>query len=927
MKATTIRGFIFIFILIVLVNSNILKAQTVPAGFSVAGIASGWNQPVGAAFSKDGKKLFVWEKGGKVYVCNWNNTTQKYDKQTTPVLDISPEVGDWRDFGLLGFALDPNFDTNGLIYLLYVVDRHYLMNFGTASYNAATNEYFAATIGRITRYKTTVDGSNQTLADLSSRFILLGESKTTGIPIIHQSHGVGSLAFAADGTLLASAGDGASYSSTDKGSASETYYAQALADGIIRPQENVGAFRSQMINSLNGKLLRIDRVTGNGIPSNPFYDASNPRAPKSRVWALGFRNPFRITVKPNSGSTNQATGDIGEIYVGDVGYNTYEEMDIVNKEGANFGWPLFEGQTSLTAYASLNIANQDEPNPLYGAAGCTQQYFYFNNLIKQATADGNTTVYNPCNSSTPIVSGNSNRFFHNRPALDWKHGTTVSSRVGIFNGNNAAVAEIGTVASGVAGSPFNGNCSVAGTWYTGTSFPPAYQNTYFFGDYGTNFLRRATMLTSSQIQKVDPFITGFTNIVCVAQNPLDGSIVCIDLGATNPVKKISYGGSQPPVVVLSADKNYGPSVLAVNFTGSNSYDPENAALTYAWDFGDGNTSTAANPTHNFTAPANTPTKFVVKLTVKDNMNLSSTDSLIISVNNTPPVVNIISPVKNSRYKIGPDTAYTLQATVTDAEHTDGQLTYQWQTILRHNNHQHAEDIDTNRITSSLIERIGCNGDTYYWKIVLTVTDAAGLSTTDSSLIFPLCPGDVILPVTLTSFTVNAQGSVNLVKWSAEAEINSKYYVLERSSNGTDFKALNQQASKNLPGQQNYSFADDKFAIGNNYYRLKMIDIDGTTTYSKIIKIFNGSGTDDRLMITPNPVVKEFTLSTAFPQSGPVTISVTDVTGKLVKKISDNVGKGYVTMEIYQLEKLSAGTYFIEVRQKDYTRSAKFVKVD
>lgn len=903
---------------------NVGTAQTVPTGFSIATIGSGWNQPVGAAFSKDGTKLFVWEKGGRVYLCNWNNTTMKYEKQATAVLDISPEVGDWRDFGLLGFALDPNFDSNGLIYLLYVVDRHYLMNFGTPAYNATTNEYYAATIGRITRYKTIIDGSNQTVADLASRYILLGESKTTGIPIIHQSHGVGSLAFAADGTLLASAGDGASYSSTDKGSASETYYSQALSDGIIRSQENVGAFRSQMINSFNGKLLRIDPVTGNGIPSNPFYDAAKPRAPKSRVWALGFRNPFRITVKPNSGSSNPATGDIGEIYVGDVGYNTYEEMDIVTKAGANFGWPLFEGQTTLTAYASLNTANKDEPNPLYGTGGCTQQYFYFKNLIKQATADGVTTVYNPCNSSTPIVSGNSNRFFHNRPALDWQHGTN-SSRIGIFNGNNATEAQLGTPESGVAGTPFAGNCSVAGTWYTGTSFPPDYQNTYFFADYGTNFLKRATMLTSSQLLKVDPFITGFTNIVCVTQNPLDGSIICIDLGAANPVKKISYGGSQPPVAILSADKIFGPSILPVNFTGSNSYDPENSVLTYAWDFGDGGTSTSVNPSHNFTAPANTPTKFVVKLTVKDNMNLTSTDSLIISVNNTPPKVNITSPKKDSRYTIGPDTIYTLQADVKDIEHSDDQLKYQWQTILRHNNHQHPEEIDTNHITSTMIERIGCNGDTYYWLIKLTVTDAAGLSTTDSSRIYPRCPGDIILPVSLTSFSVNTNGDINNIKWSTEEEINCKYFSIERSTDGVNFESINQQPARNLAGKQTYSFSDDKFKSGNNFYRLKIVDIDGHFSYSKIIKVVNSS--DERLLINPNPVIREFTLSTSFPENGPVTINVTDVNGKLIKRISDNVSKGYTTMEIYQLGKLSPGTYFLEVRQKDYSRSTKFIKVD
>lgn len=76
------------------------------------------------------------EKGGKVFVCNWNGTN--YIKQSTAVLDISPEVGNWRDHGMLGFALDPDFEINGLIYVLYVVDRHYLMNFGTGSYNAAT---------------------------------------------------------------------------------------------------------------------------------------------------------------------------------------------------------------------------------------------------------------------------------------------------------------------------------------------------------------------------------------------------------------------------------------------------------------------------------------------------------------------------------------------------------------------------------------------------------------------------------------------------------------------------------------------------------------------------------------------------------------------------------------------------------------------
>ena len=144
-------------------------SQTLPSGFFSSNISSGatWSAPVGATFTPDGQRLFVWEKGGRVYVCN-RDAGGNYVKQSTPVINISDEVGDWRDFGLIGFALDPAFASNGNIYLLYVVDRHHLMTGGLAAngYNAATNEYFNATIGRVTRYTTTTTGGN--LASVAS---------------------------------------------------------------------------------------------------------------------------------------------------------------------------------------------------------------------------------------------------------------------------------------------------------------------------------------------------------------------------------------------------------------------------------------------------------------------------------------------------------------------------------------------------------------------------------------------------------------------------------------------------------------------------------------------------------------------------------------------------------------------------------------
>jgi len=712
----------------------------------------GWDFPTGATFSQDGQKLFVWQKGGEVYVCQ-RDGGGNYIKQDEPVIDLSAEVANWDAHGLVGFALDPNFQSNGFIYLMYVVNRHYLLYYGTGSYVPGTDGTGNATIGRVTRYKT-ITSAGHLLADLSTRKILIGETKETGMPILHHSHGVGSLAFAADGTLLVSMGDAASYEGIDAGSFSGTFYAQALADGIIRPAENVGAFRSQMLTSMNGKLLRIDPATGDGLASNPFYVPGQPRATKSRVYAFGMRNCFRIAVRPGTGSTDPSVGDIGEVYMGDVGFASWEELNIVKAPGMNFGWPIYEGnEYTIPAegggptYNDLSVQNLDEPNPLYGTGGCTQQYFQFRQLIKQANPDENKTLYNPCNNSIPVGTGN--RYYHARPALEWSHAHAWT-RVGIFDGNNATVAMIGTPESQVVGTPAPGSCAVGGVWYTGGSYPAQYNNTYFQADFvgpltGSSgpWLKRLSIDFTDKVTRVDDFATGFQDIVCVIRNPINGNLVTVQMLENGAgIKEIVYGGNQPPIAKPESNKTYGPSPLSVNFTGNNSYDPTpgGSIVSYSWNFGGGvpATSNVANPANIvFTEASGNPRKFVVRLTVTDNGGATHTDSIIISVNNTPPVVNITSPIKNSLYNPGPDTLYACTATVTDAQHNASQLTYEWQTSLRHNTHEHREAIKNDVNSSTLIQRVGFYGsDTYYWLIELTVTDAAGLSTKDSAKIFP-----------------------------------------------------------------------------------------------------------------------------------------------------------------------------------------------
>lgn len=891
-------------------------------GFSKTLVGSGWSEPVGTAFTKDGTKMFVYQKGGQVYVCNWNSSTKTYVKQSTAVLNIGPEVGNWRDHGMLGFALDPNYQTNGLFYVLYVVDRHYLINFGTGSYSSTTDDYFKATIGRITRYRTITSGGNL-IADVSSRTILLGESKTTGIPILHESHGIGALAFATDGTLLASAGDAASYNTTDSGSLAETYYSQALADGIIRSNENVGSFRSQMVNCLDGKILRIDPVNGNGVSSNPFYQSSSPRSARSRVWTMGLRNPFRFSIKPNTGGTNPASADVGDIYIGEVGWDKYEELNIIRQPAMNCGWPLFEGLTPQSSYSACNTYNKDETNPLYNGGSCNQQWFRFRNLLKQATKDNSYKVYNPCNSSTVINGGHNNRTVHRIPVLDWKHGVD-SSRVAIWPTNNLAVSQIGSASSGVTGKPFNGNCATGGFFYTGTKYPVKYQNTFFMGDLGGQWMKAVTIQYNDKVIRVDSVGWDFGAIVHINWSPADSNMYYIDMG-DNSVNVLKYGGNLPPVVKMGSNKIYGPSPLAVNFNSTGSNDPEGSAVTYAWNFddpasGSSNTSTSANPSHTFTVTG--VKKYVVKLTVKDAANNTTTDSLVISANNTPPVVNVTSPVKNSKYNLGSDTAYTLAATVTDAQHSGFNLKYEWQASLRHNVHQHNEPVDTNRNTSKIVSRIGCNIDAYYWHFQLKVTDAGGLFTIDSSNIYPNCGGT--LPVVLSFFGVKKNVNLNIVTWITESEINLKYFEVQRSNDGMNFIAVDRVNATRPQGRGYYQLQDPDYLPGYNYYRLKMVDMDGSFNYSMTIRVTNDMPDDLSLGIAPNPSKEYFMMSSSFSMAGKINANISDMSGKIVRRWTEQAIKGFNSFRVANIGNIPPGLYVVSVEQNGELRKAKLI---
>jgi glucose/arabinose dehydrogenase/PKD repeat protein len=720
----------FVLTLFLVCTKNKMHAQILPPFFNDALISNNWSQPLGLTFDKN-KKIYVWEKAGYVWIVDTNG-----NKAATPLLDIREEVGNWVDHGLNSFALHPDFLNNGYIYCFYTVDRHHLLNFGTPAYKSNKNEYGSATIARIVRFTVNLAAGGNTIIP-NSRFVLIGNDKKNGIVITHTSHSGGTLLFGADTSLLICTGDGASFNGIDSGSSVNSFAYQALQDTMITALNNVGSFKAQMLSSLNGKVLRIDPITGLGLSSNPYFDAAQPNANKSKIWCTGLRNPFRMTIKPNSGSTDITAGNPGMLLIGDVGWFNFEELNVSTTGGENFGWPLFEGLVPNTDYLNLNLQNTDAPNPLYNGTTCKSQYFKFKDLIKQASLDVNDTFVNPCNVNMPM--GSHPTWHHSRPIIDYKHNIN-ATREGSYSGTIATTVNLGDSNATIAGVPFAGNASLAGVWYNDIKMPVEYQNKYYHLDYGSQWMKRMSFDNNNNLLAIDSFFTNMDKSSFVTVNPKDG---CFNYIAyqNNEIRKICYTQyiNNPPVPVISVDKKYGTSPVSIVFNASKSYDFETRInLSYLWKFGDGYTSTGKIAGHTFVVPNGVPTSFWVSLKVTDSLGLSKTDSTLIFVNNTPPQVNITSLNNNDYYATSYQSVVDLAADVTDLEQNDSTLTYAWQVILNHNNHYHPGPIDNDKITTAILDPEGCNNEIFYYAIILRVTDPLGLSNADTVKLYPAC---------------------------------------------------------------------------------------------------------------------------------------------------------------------------------------------
>lgn len=138
---------------------------------------------------------------------------------------------------------------------------------------------------------------------------------------------------------------------------------------------------------------------------------------------------------------------------------------------------------------------------------------------------------------------------------------------------------------------------------------------------------------------------------------------------------------------------------------------------------------------------------------------------------------------------------------------------------------------------------------------LSITDGAFSAAQVDSTWKAQCPG--VLPLRLLDFHADKQAGSVALSWTTANEVNTSNFELERGSDGIHFSSLASIPTHNNTSTNNYSFVDQN-PLSTNYYRLKMVDIDGKFTYSSILKInFNGSQSFE---VYPNPARNSVTIN-------------------------------------------------------------------
>ena len=172
-----------------------------------------------------------------------------------------------------------------------------------------------------------------------------------------------------------------------------------------------------------------------------------------------------------------------------------------------------------------------------------------------------------------------------------------------------------------------------------------------------------------------------------------------------------------------------------------------------------------------------------------------------------------------------------------------------------------------------------------------------------------------------------RGNIVSLNWKALSEHNIDYFEVERSTDNINYSKTGTavDASGNTSSLTLYSYGDDisaLFANGILYYRIKQYNKDGSFRYSNIAVI---RVKDAGIKIWPHPFLDQINISYQSQINSVIELRFTDVNGKLIFKQRLSVNKGTNQLQLQQLQKLSAGIYFVQITDT-YTNAFSNFKI-
>nr|WP_206441761.1 PQQ-dependent sugar dehydrogenase [Streptomyces boncukensis] len=536
-------------------------------------------------------------------------------------------VYDHDEEGLQGVGVDPRFTKNRFVYLYYAPELDTPDGDAPDSGTPEDFEEFDG-VNRLSRFVLKKDGT----LDKAS------EQKILDVPASRGTccHVGGDIAFDAKGNLLLSTGDD-----------TNPFQSEGYTPIDERAERNP-AFDAQRsaanTNDLRGKILRI-KVRKDGSYRIPHGNLFKPGTAKTRpeIYAMGFRNPFRMTVDkptgtiyvgdygPDAGAADPARGPSGQV-----------EFDRVTRPG-NYGWPYCTGKND--AYTDYDFATGESGEKF------------------DCSAPRNESPHNTGLTRLPPA----------QPA--W------------IPYDGPSVPEFGDGSESPMGGPVYRYDDKLDSV---VKFPEEYDGDFFAGEFGRKWIKRIEQTGDGGVGAINDFPWEGTQVMDMEFGP-DGALYVLDYGtgyfagdensALYRIENATEGHT--PLAAAEADVTSGQSPLQVSFSSAGTSDADGDDLTLRWDFGDGTTSDEADPTHTYQENGT----YTGTLTAEDPSGRTGSASVRITVGNTAPTVELELPADGQPFGFGDEVPFKVK--VTDPEDSEIDCSrVEVNYILGHDTHGH-----------------------------------------------------------------------------------------------------------------------------------------------------------------------------------------------------------------------------------------------